>query len=64
MSSEANSGWSVDDWCERTGISVGLFYKLPPELRPESVKLRSRRVIAEPPADYLKRVAAMQREAA
>lgn len=58
------SGFSIDEWCESVGIKRGLFYKLPSELKPESVKLCARRVVIEPPADYLKRIAVLQREAA
>lgn len=56
--------WNVKEWCASIGVSHGTFYNLPAELRPESVKLRERRLIIESPGAYLKRISESQRQAA
>ena len=56
------AGWSVPSYCSAVGYSRAMYYLLPPELQPKSVKLGKRRIIIEPPADYLARLAATQED--
>lgn len=46
------------------GISRAGGYALPAELQPKSIKLGRARIITERPAEYLARVAELQRQAA
>ena len=52
------AGFAISDWCESTDISRALYYTLPPEQQPESVKVGRRRIIIESPDAYLRRIAA------
>jgi hypothetical protein len=54
------AGWSVKSWCETTGISDALLYKLDEARRPASVKIGRKRLITESPGDWLRRMAAAQ----
>jgi len=54
------AGWSIPSYCAACDFSRASFYNLPPELRPRSIKLGKRRIIIEPPAEYLARLAAAQ----
>lgn len=58
------AGWSLDEHSAACNYSRALFYILPEHLRPHSVKLGKRRIIIEPPAEYLARLAASQNEGA
>jgi hypothetical protein len=64
MASEAQAtpinraGWSLRDWCDSVGFSIPKFYTLPEAARPRLVKVGTRVIIREAPADYLDRVAA------
>lgn len=51
------SGYSVPIWTAAVGIGRATFYTLPPDARPESVTVGARRIIIEPPAAWLKRMA-------
>lgn len=62
-SSLARAGWSIPAFCNACDFSRATFYNLPPELRPQSLKLGKRHIIIEPPGDYLRRLAASQAEA-
>lgn len=55
--SQSRAGWSIPAWCASAGISRGLFYTLEGERAPRSVKLGKRRIVLEPPSDYLARIA-------
>jgi hypothetical protein len=57
----AQAGYAVEQWATLAGISRAGAYKLPADLRPQSVKIGKRRIIIEQPADWLRRVAEMQR---
>lgn len=56
----ARVGWKIDDWCRAAGLSRALFYKLPTDQRPQSVTIGTRRIIVEPPREYLAKLAAAQ----
>jgi hypothetical protein len=56
------AGWCIPQWCAATSISRASFYLL--AQKPKLVKLGTRTVIIESPADYLARIAASQSEAA
>lgn len=49
---------------QAVGISRAGGYALPLELQPKSIKLGRSRIITESPAEYLARVAELQRQAA
>jgi hypothetical protein len=57
---EQRVGWSIPAYCEAVGYSRAMFYLLPSELRPRSVKVGRRHIVIEPPAKYLARLAAAQ----
>lgn len=61
---DARAGWSIAEHCAACGFSRATFYNLPPHLRPRGLKIGKRHIINEPPADYLRRLAASQAEAA
>jgi len=50
------AGWDLADWCTAVGIARPTFYTIPEAQRPSSVKIGTRRIITEAPADYLRRV--------
>lgn len=51
---EAQVGWSIEEWCNATTICRASFYLL--KTRPHLVKLGRRTIITEAPADYLARI--------
>jgi hypothetical protein len=50
------AGYAIKPWCAAVGISVALFFELPIEMQPSSVRIGRRRLITESPSDYLSRV--------
>jgi hypothetical protein len=54
------AGWSISSYCAACDFSRATFYNLPDDLRPRSLKLGKRRIIIEPPSEYLARLAAVQ----
>jgi hypothetical protein len=60
----ARAGFSIDEFCSAVGYCRATFYNLPDELRPRSVLIRRRRIIVEPPVEYLARLAAAQTQGA
>ena len=48
---------------QAVGISRAGGYALPPEIQPYSLKLGRSRIITEQPAEYLKRIAEIQKAA-
>ena len=54
--------WSLRSWCEQFGCSVGTFYVLP--VKPYHMRVRDQVRITESPAEFAKRIAREQREAA
>ena len=61
MSSSDKAGWTHDEYGPLVGVHRSTLYALPKELRPESIKIRGKRVIVEHPKDYLRRLAAAQK---
>ena len=57
------AGWPPGTWCRDASISRALYYRLPPNQQPHSVKIGKRRVIRESPAAWLARMAAEQEAA-
>ena len=60
MRESQKAGWKIGEYADLVGIGRSKLYTLPQELQPKSVRVGSRRVVIEPPADYLARVAATQ----
>ena len=56
----ARAGWKLNTFCEAAGLSRSYIYMLPEPQRPHSVKVGKRRVIIEPPTDWLKRIGVPQ----
>ncbi len=56
VASLPQAGYPIAAWCAAANISRATFYNLPPELQPSSVKLGKRRIVIEPPQDFLRRV--------
>ena len=54
------AGWKMGEYADLVGVGRSKLYMLPRELQPKSVHVGSRRVIIEPPAEYLARIAAAQ----
>ena len=54
------AGFSIGAWCAAVSIGRTTFYTLPPYLKPRTVKIGERTIIAESPPDYLARIAAEQ----
>jgi hypothetical protein len=50
------AGYAIRPWCAAVGFSVALFFELPTNMQPTSVRIGRRRIITESPRDYLKRV--------
>ena len=61
MDQSAKAGWSVEEFCQLTALGRSKLYELPPDQQPASVHFGRRRVITEPPAAYLARIAEMQK---
>ena len=59
----ARAGFGVDEYCAAVSFCRATYYNLPPALRPQSVLVGRRRIIIEPPAQYLARLAATQQGA-
>jgi hypothetical protein len=57
------AGWTVSDWCRAVGFGRSTFYALDPAMRPASVQVGARRIVAEPPKEWLARVAQLQARA-
>lgn len=57
------AGFSIDEYCAAISYCRATYYNLPPELRPRSIKIGKRRIIVEPPAEYLARLSAAQQAA-
>jgi hypothetical protein len=55
------AGWAIPDWCAEAGISRTAEHMLPGDMKPRSVKIGRRRIIIEPPRDWLLRIEAAQR---
>ena len=54
------AGWQPGTWCRDVSISRALFYRLPLEHQPHSVKVGKRRIIRESPSAWLTRMASAQ----
>lgn len=54
------AGWSISDYCLLTDIGRTKLYTMPADQQPRSVKVGRRKVIIEPPREYLQRLAANQ----
>lgn len=52
------AGFPVVAWCRSAGICRAHHYALPDEFKPKWVKIGKRRIITEPPAEWLARMAA------
>jgi len=59
----ARAGWDIPSYCAACGFSRATFYNLPDESRPRSLKLGRRRIVVEPPAAFLARLASAQEAA-
>ena len=57
MSDSQKAGWKVGEYAYLVGFGRSKLYTLPAELQPKSVYVGARRVIIEPPAKYLARLA-------
>lgn len=57
------AGFTVNDWCTAAGFGRTTEWALPPELKPRSIRIGTRRIIIEPPAEYHARIFAMQNAA-
>lgn len=64
MRESQKAGWKIGEYADLVGIGRSKLYTLPPELQPKSVRVGSRRVVIEPPAEYLARIAVSQQAAA
>jgi hypothetical protein len=53
------AGYTVEDWCAAIPIGRTLFYELPPEIVPRSIKIAARTIVVEAPTLWLARIAAM-----
>ena len=56
------AGWQMGEYAYLVGFGRSKLYTLPSELQPKSVYVGARRVIIEPPREYLDRLAATQAE--
>lgn len=54
---EAPAGWQMSAWCTAVGICRQTLYTIPTDNWPRVVRIGSRVVIIESPADWLKRMA-------
>jgi hypothetical protein len=59
----ARAGWDIPSWCDACGFSRAKYYTLPAEMRPRALKLGTRHIVIEPPAQYLSRLADAQETA-
>lgn len=57
------AGWGVGQYCEACDFSRATYYNLPEDKRPKSLKIGKRRIIIEPPREFLARLAAEQEAA-
>jgi hypothetical protein len=60
----APAGYSIDLWCHAVGISRRKFYLLQEHERPNLARIGRRLIIVESPAEYLHRLADLQRQVA
>jgi hypothetical protein len=60
MRDSQKAGWKVAEYAELVGFCRSKLYTLPPQLQPKAVRVGTRRIIIEPPADYLARIAELQ----
>ena len=60
MRRSQKAGWKMGEYADLVGFGRSKLYTLPRELQPKSVRVGSRRVVIEPPAEYLARYAALQ----
>ena len=52
---------SISRWCHEAGLSRSYLYGLPPEQRPEMLKITARKTyVLESPEQWLTRLAALQ----
>ena len=58
---EIRAGWSVIQFSRACGFSRACFYLL--KFPPRSIKIGKRRIVVEPPSEYLARLAAAQEAA-
>ena len=52
--------WPILEWCKAIPMSRSKFYELPHHQRPRIVRLGGMQRIVEPPADFMRRIAADQ----
>jgi len=57
------AGWSISSYCALCNFSRALFYKLPVDRRPRTLRIGKRHIVIEPPGAYLLRLAELQEEA-
>lgn len=50
------AGWSIKEYGPLVDIGRTLYYSMPPDQRPRSVKVGRRTIIIEPPQEYLHRL--------
>ena len=60
MRESQKAGWMIGEYADLVGFGRSKLYTLPKELQPKSVRVGSRRIITEPPAEYLARLAETQ----
>lgn len=54
----ADTGWSTGGWCRDIGFSRQTYWRLPHDRKPLTAHVGGIVRIVEPPADWLKRIAA------
>ncbi len=58
-------GWGLAEFAAIVSVSTQtLFRELPESQRPKTIRLRRRRLVVEPPEQWLSRMAEVEREAA
>ena len=55
--SPTKAGWRLNEWLRDVGFGRSKYYSLPLDLQPRCVKVGALRLIVEPPAEYLARLA-------
>lgn len=56
-------GWRIPEWCAAVGIGRSTYYTLRGDRAPASVKVGTMHIVAEAPADWLRRVGVEQKAA-
>lgn len=51
-----SAGFPLEGWCRAIDIGRTTYYTIPDSDKPKSVMIGGRRIIIEPPADYLARI--------